>query len=110
MVLTSCTRVVATSADELFLTDRYASTASGMSASLCFSEGEGELRISIDDNEEVVISGAVCADKEKFYITSRENGRTYEFFYRAFADRAEVTYLGETLVFYPLEQSSQTVE
>ncbi len=107
LFFSACDRVVATSADELLLTDRYAQTVSGIKASLSFSEGEGELKIEFPSGEKpVCIKGVVAADEENFYITTKDLGRTYTFSYKVFSDRAEITYDSETLIFYPAESEN----
>lgn len=109
LFFTACDRVVVTSADELLLTERYAQTASGMKARLCFSDGEGELKIEFPTGENAVsIKGVVSVDEEKFYITSKEFGKTYAFSYKVFTDRAEITYGSQTLNFYPVGSECKT--
>lgn len=109
LFFSSCDRVVATPSDELFLTDRVAETASGIKATLRFFDGEGELKIEFPTGEEpVTIRGTVTADTDKFYITSREFGKTYIFSYEVYTDRAEITYNSQTLVFYPVKSATQT--
>ena len=95
-----CSREVVSSADELVMKNRVATTASGITARLSFYETTGELTVNFpDDTQTVSIKGALAVDDERFYIISDELKKTYTFSYKVYADRVCVTYNGETLVF-----------
>ncbi len=99
--LSACRKVIVTSADELTSKSWYAETLSGLKAKLSFETNTATLIIT--GEEEVRLSGHLAVDPERFYITSTENFRTYTFSYRVFTNRAEVSYNGAKLVFYPCE-------
>ena len=103
--LCGCEEVVLTSCDELVYRNWYTENISGVGATLEFSENSAVFTVTEDKNAVAVISGTLAVDSNKFYITSDDLACTYEFGYEVFADRANITYNGETLVFYPVENS-----
>lgn len=110
MIFAGCSKVVASSADELMMTERWAETVSGAKAELKFYDGMGELSIKLpDEKEPVIIKGKACADDKKFYITMQEYGKTYAFSYKIYGEKVEVGYAGESLFFYPTEEEDNTL-
>lgn len=101
MFTAGCSREIVSTADELVMSDRTATTASGIEARLRFYDGVGELSIKFpQESQALCIRGTLAVDDKNFYIISQELKKTYTFSYKVYADRALVTYNGETLVFY----------
>lgn len=104
--ISGCTKVVQSDADVLRSKVWYAENISGISASLEFF-GDKACFVVFDGGKQVAsISGFAAVDKENFYITDDAYASTFEFGYKVFENRAEVTYGSETLVFYSAETSS----
>ncbi|MBQ8001369.1 MAG: hypothetical protein IJ298_09295 [Ruminococcus sp.] len=101
LILASCQSVVLTPADELTSRNWQTETASGLRASLAFCEDSASLVIA-SSQDEVTLSGKLSIDSNRFYITSEDMFRTYTFSYQVYANRAEITYGTDTLVFYPV--------
>lgn len=108
-ILSACTRSIETPMDELTTRNWAVKNPSGIGATLVFDADEATFTIfDSDSSEGAVISGALATDNKKFYITSDEFSTTFEFGYRVFKDRAEVTFDSNTLTFYPMEEMSQS--
>ena len=106
-VLFGCVRRIQTSADELTSKDWYTENLSGVSATLIFSQDSAFFTF-FDKGEEVAkISGIYAVDSKKLYITSNEYFTTFEFVYKAYNDRVEITYSDNTLVFLPITDAAQ---
>ncbi len=101
ITLTACKSVIVTSADELTSRNWQTETLSGMKGSLTFS-GDTATLIVTSSQDEATLSGHLSIDSKNFYITSMEFFRTYTFSYSVFHNRAEITYGGDTLIFYPV--------
>lgn len=103
-VLSGCVKRIETSADELTSKDWYTENISGVSATLCFNDDSAVFTL-FDKGEEVAkINGIYAVDSKKLYITSSEFFTTFEFFYKAYNDRAEISYTDKTLVFLPMTE------
>lgn len=103
-VLCACEEVVVTSCDELVSKNWYTENVSGIGATLKFSGDRATFTVTEDKKQAAIISGTFAADSEKFYITSDDLACTFEFGYKVFSSRAEITYNSVTLVFYPVEK------
>ena len=104
-VLCGCEEIVVTSCDELTSRDWYTENISGLGATLEFSGDNATFTVTENKKQAAVISGSLAVDSEKFYITSNKLACTFEFSYKVFTDKAQITYNGETLTFYPLQKS-----
>jgi len=102
----ACARQIKTSADELTTRNWKICNISGVEATLEF-KGDRAIFSITDPNDKgsAVIEGALAVDDKSFYITSEKYSETFEFGYRVFKDRAEITYGAQTLVFIPLENA-----
>lgn len=108
LTLFGCRKQIVTNADELTSRNWKIQNPSGIEALLKFEDDRAVFIIrDATENKEAVIEGALATDAEKFYITSEIFCKTFEFGYRAFRDRAEIIYNGETLVFSPVEEASE---
>jgi len=107
-VFCGCKRSVETPADELTLRNWQTKNPSGISAKLEFADDSGKFTIyDSENNPAVVIEGALAIDSKCFMITSDRLCRTFEFGYKVFKDRAEITYDSQTLVFYPVSEDCE---
>ena len=104
-----CRQVVVTSADEFTSRNWHTETLSGMTGELVFSGNEATLVISSSEDE-VSVSGVYSIDSHNLYITDVNLSHTYIFAYDVYHNRADVTYGGDTIVYYPLEPSSDSVK
>lgn len=100
----ACSRVIVTSADELTTRNWQTETPSGVKGELTFQGDNAALKVTSSEDE-ISISGHLSVDADRFYITSSDFYRTYTFSYLVFHNRVEVTYEGNTLVFYPAESA-----
>lgn len=107
--LSGCRAVVVNSADELTFRSWEAETLSGVRAELKFEVNSASLVI-YDAQGEVLadVRGALAIDGENFYITDDSLCKTFDFGYTVYGDKAEVTYLGESLTFYPCTTADAT--
>lgn len=106
--LFGCRQQIVTNADELTSRNWKIRNPSGIEAFLKFEDDRAVFIIrDAAENKEAVIEGALATDEEKFYITSEIFCKTFVFGYRAFRDRAEIIYNGETLVFTPWDETVQ---
>lgn len=97
--LPGCSRVTVTPADELTTALLKCENSFGSVATLEFMGDTATMTITDTSGKKTVIEGSFSVDKEKFYITSPKNFRTYEFSYKAFEDRVLITYGESTLTF-----------
>lgn len=107
LIMCGCKNSIITSCDELRSNDWGFEAENGMSAKLEFGTDCAKMSLYPASSDEVyIIEGALSIDPERFYITSTELCRTYEFVYSVFADRVEVRYGENTLTFYKIMQKS----
>ena len=97
---TGCQRTVGTSADELTSKVWVCENQNGIVAQLSFDGSFARFYVSgAEEGEIYEIYGRYAVDSEKFYISSDELYRTYEFTYKVFKDRLMVGYKENTLEF-----------
>ena len=97
---TGCQRTVETSADELTSKVWVCENQNGIVAQLSFDGSFARFSVSgAEEGEIYEIYGRYAVDSEKFYISSDELYRTYEFTYKVFKDRLLVSYKENTLEF-----------
>ena len=98
--LGACQRTVETSADELTSKGWVCKNQNGIVAQLSFDGSFARFSVSgAEEGEIYEIYGRYAVDSEKFYISSDELYRTYEFTYKVFKDRLLVGYKENTLEF-----------
>ena len=98
--LGACQRTVETSADELTSKAWVCENQNGIVAQLSFDGSFARFSVSgAEEGEIYEIYGRYAVDSEKFYISSDELYRTYEFTYKVFKDRLLVSYKENTLEF-----------
>lgn len=96
---TGCSRIVASSADELTLGTWKHENENKMSASLEFNEEKAKLTITSSGDEAHTIEGTYSVDSENIYITDTSKCKTYTFSYEVYADRVYLGYMGNTIKF-----------
>lgn len=96
VMLTSCTQVLNSPADEIRLYGWQSETNNGSEASLCFDGSVCRFDFAGGETS-FTLEGQCFLTDDRLIISDDASGQNYSFGYRLYGDRAELSYNGSVL-------------
>ncbi len=107
MLLSSCTQIINSAADELRMFSWEGTADNGNTASLLFCDNKASLSLQTHDGL-LRIHGLCLVDDEKLMICDEGSGMNYSFGYTLYGDRVELTATNGTLTLNKVSLSDDT--